>query len=857
MSRLPWVARLLLRGLDAGDRDDAVGDLLEVHAARRARLGGHRAWLASSVDAAWVLVRLRLHGLRRRPPFSAAELRLGVRMMRRQPWLSVTAVLALAVGIGIAGSVFTLVSRVMLADLPFPNGDRWVNVEIRDGRTGLWRAPSPEGYRTVRDRATLLAAVGAYRTQQLNLTDGDADPVAVRTAYVTAGSFQLMGVEPIAGRLVGPSDGGLVTERVVLIGEAVWRSRWGGDPALVGRRIELGDEPHTVVGIMPADFGFPDVAEAWTTMDEATLDGTSTGAHRDVELFGVRAEGVAIDEVSDQLTTLLLDERSTLHTEPFTRRNVGGIAEMGAVVVALVLMLLVTAGNVANLVLARTYARRGELAVRTALGADRGRLVGQVFLEVLVLAGVAALLGYAAASVVVGWLERTVNDLPFWVDLSPDWTVVLFVAGLALLAGLVAGVLPALKATGGRIAETLPAGGRSSGNLRFGRFASAMILTQVALTVALLAGAGSLTRALAGYHARSEHLPEGDVITARVYFAPPDGAPDSVAVLHRRMVEAVEAIPGPAAVSFATRLPRDESPLRPVEVELDGEIVSGVAPATSVAPGFFAALGIEPLAGREFPRVGTEADALEVVVNRPFVDRFLEGRNALGRRVRFPGEGGPNAVPTWHTIVGVVPDLGMSPGDPAHAAGLYRRMGATNYFHVVMRSAGGDPQAFVGPLRDAIASVDRDIRVDEVMPLERAGWESRALLTGLSAAMAALGGMALFLSLMGLYAIVSFTVTGRTREIGIRVALGASRTGVLRSVLGRSAWQLAAGGLVGSLVGLAVAAGTQVLPIRVAPGAPWLAPVVAVGMMLAGLLATWVPARRALAIQPVEALRSE
>ena len=399
-----------------------------------------------------------------------------------------------------------------------------------------------------------------------------------------------------------------------------------------------------------------------------------------------------------------------------------------------------------------------------------------------------------------------------------------------------------------------------------------MIPVQVALSVALLAGSVSLARALSGYSERLALLPSGEMMTARIYIPPPLSEGQSLQVSEAWQTDSIQAVRRQGGGS-----PRDHDraarpwPTRPgcrgtrhrsarwrSRASPPGRRLSPHR-SPPVSAGFFQALGVAPTAGREFlpeAPVAGPPEAGEVVVNESFVARHLGGRNALGRRVRLVEEVGPDGGAEWLTVVGVVPDLGMSPGDPVHAGGIYLRMGRSNYFHVVMRGAPGAADALVPPLQ-RVASRLEDVRVDEIMPLEEAGWESRALLGGLSASLGGLGLGALVLSLMGLYAIMAFSVSRRTREIGVRVALGSSRSRVLGSILGRAAVQLVGGAAAGWALAVAVLGGTGMLPIRVAPGEPWLAPAVAMLMVAAGLAAAWVPARRALAVEPSEALRAE
>ena len=501
--------------------------------------------------------------------------------------------------------------------------------------------------------------------------------------------------------------------------------------------------------------------------------------------------------------------------------------------------------------LARTLARSRELAVSTALGATRSRLVSQIFCEVLLLGVVAAVVGLTASQAVLTWMRTTITDMPFWVDFTASPRTILFVVGATLLSAAVGGVVPALKATSRDMVATLAAGARGTSGA-FGWTSGFMIAVQVALSIALLNGALLMARGVAGYMSPNLPVQPGEVLTARIWTE--SSTPAAVA-------DALAAIPGVMAAGASSDLPG----LSPAAVMTDVEpaadetpVPARPAPVVSVRGRFFETLGAKESAGRLFgPADFSEKAAPVAIVNEPFVRKFLGGRNPIGRRLRAVTPEGGTAPEPWREIVGVVPELGLSAGDETMAAGYYIPMRTEEVFDVALRTTG-DARRLAGPLRRAVGAVDPTIQIREVLPLHEVGKEDRAVFAGIGAALAALGGMALLLSVIGTYAILSLSVTRRTREIGIRAALGATPGGILRTLMGKTALPPAIGAAAGIALGQGLVAVRGIFAFRLPDSSgPWGLPLLGVLMIAAGLLAAWVPARRALRIEPADALRAE
>ena len=803
---------------------------------------------------------------------------LGLRLAWKHRLLTLTVVAALAVGIALATGAFTFTDAVLHGRLPFEHGERFVRLEAFSQPEGRRVPVESERFRLVREGAASLEYLGVMAAGPVNLLLDSGEVVSVLGARVTPGLLAHAAFPPVAGRTLVAADGCAGAEAVVVVRESLWERRFGRDPALLGSVLDVGGERRTVVGIAPDTFRFPSSGEIWTPLAEDVV------AWRAEELpgtaVGIVRAGRSLAEAADEVRFLsarfdagrAADEAARVELVGFTDLSSLGVDQLLAAAVGMtVLVLFVIAANVANLIYARTAARSAELAMRSALGASRGRLVAQLFTEVALMAVAASALGLLVSQRALELFRRGIDadELPFWLDFSPRASTFGFVVAAALVASLVAGVLPALKATRRDFAAELRAESGRGGGLGFGRIGGTMMVVEMALSVALVSGAVSLARGVARYGELEVDLPDREVLTAQISLdavtvADPRaaGAESAGATTRERLLAAVRDIPGVVGAGAATSLPR-MSPgarsvsLAPADGAGDPEAVR--APVVGVSEGFLESLDGEALAGRLFGALDFAPGAAPVaLVNSRFVDRFYQGRNPVGRRLRVDESGeGESAAADWREIVGVVPDLGIVVGDPQLAAGLYVPVAEEELLYLAARTEG-DPLRLAEPLRRAIYAVDPALVVRRVDRLDAVNLDDRVALRVFSAVLVGIGLAALVLALVGMYAIVSFTITRRTREIGIRIALGAAPRQILGSVFGRAAALLAIGGLVGSalaalLVGLRASIFASTLP----DAGPWVFPTVLLLLAAVGVLACLAPARRALAVDPSRALSQE
>lgn len=782
---------------------------------------------------------------------TVTEVRLALRLIAKQPILSLTIVFALAIGIGLATVGFTLRDGMLYGRLPFANGERFVRLVLHSDADDNVQLDL-DAYHAIRDTSNSFAHLGAVGDTEYALEGDDGSVEAIRVDLVTPRSFRFLPAVPIVGRVLTAEDGAPGAEPAVLLREGLWRRRFGASEEIVGQSIRLAGLGRTVIGVLPDSFKFPSSGEVWVPLDEAGLAGRAIGANASLTIFGVLRDGLDRAGATAELSAYARPERSgrpgtatTVVALPFTGDEDSINAVMAGLVAVLVLVLLVAASNIASLVSARAWSRSSELAVRTALGAGRSRLVGQLFVEVAILCAIAAAIGLLLAQVTLDMVVGRLSNIPFWMTFDPTIRTMAFVVALAMLVSIVSGLAPALRVTSGNLNGALQAQGRGTvagGCGSVGR----VLLMEVALSVALLDCALVTARAQASYVDDIPSLPKGQVLTARI-----NG--EQTTATRDRLLAAIRTIPGVVSAGGASHLPRLDPATLPIVIEpLTGQSrpFTGSAPAAEVSDGFLESIGGRTIAGRLF----TVNDFLDgaapvAVVNQPFVDRFFGGRSPVGHRVRL--------AERWHEIIGVVPDLGMSAGDRGNAAGVYLPMlNDAPGFQVAVRTTG-DPSLAAGPLRRAVAEIDPKADLRSMRRLEDVGLEQRSLLTGMTSAMTALGAMTLLLAVVSIYALLSFMVTQRTREIGVRVALGAHRSQVVATVSGQAFAWLAGGLVLGTVVGVTLAGFQSVMLIRM-PAVGVATPMIVIGViLLAGLGAAWLPTRRALAIRPSDALASE
>ena len=822
------------------------------------------------------------------------DVKLGARMILKHPGLTAVAGIAIAVAIAL-GAVFDIAAGVVDAPLPLDEGDRIVAIEQFDAARNDQEERILHDFVTWREELRTVRELGAYRTVERNLTVPGTPAQLVRVAEITASGFQLARVPPVLGRTLGNQDERPGAAPVLVVGFEVWRARFDSDPAIVGRRVHLGGLTYTVAGVMPDGFGFPLNHQLWVPLRANPLE-YQRGEGPDLTVFARLAPGATIADAQAELTAIGARASAAFPAThhnlrprvlPYTAQLFDDMEgwEVTAIRVLLALLLAVLCVNVAVLFYARTAARHGELAVRAALGASRPRIVTQLFMEALLLSAGAAAVGLIVAALSVEKLNTVIASVaapmggaPFWLHLRVLPSTVAYAFGLAVVAALVVGVVPGLSATGRRLQSRL---GRHAAAVHLGRTWNLLIVAQVAFAAAVLPTTVLWATALARYGIADPGFAADEFLAASVAMENEDkpGAQSDIADrvfrsrYASRLTEAgdrLRAAPEVSAVTFASDLPGQEPT---VKVRMEGTGEQRESPAThaarssSVADNFFEAFGARLLAGRMF-RSGTATEAEHnVVVNRAFVRDVLGGGGAVGRQLTYVEgyrTGGMLVLPAGtelgraYEIVGVVDDVPARATQPGEvSARIYHALVPGTVYPVkVALHTRGEPSRFARRFEDIVTSVDPSLQLREALPLAEV---IRVFQRGLR-----LGALALTLTTVsvlllcaaGIYALTSFTVTQRRKEIGIRTALGSSPGQVIRAIAGHAARRVIYGLALGTTVAVVAAVATR----SGGPVREWgplaVLPVAAV-IALVGVFAALGPARRGLRIEPAETLKAE
>lgn len=808
--------------------------------------------------------------------FSHLDFKVGVRMLARYPGLTLVGTAAIAVAIALGTIYFEAVNKWQNPRLPTRDADRVVSIRSWDVNTSRPEGRALYEFAIWREQVETVDNLGAAIPFVRNLATEDGRVEPVRGAEVTANAFTLMGTAPLLGRTLREEDEQPAEAPVAVISHTLWKTRFASDPGVLGRIVKLGTAPATIVGVMPEGFGFPVSHRIWIPL---RVDGSALAPRTgpSVSIFGRLAPGASIDDAQAELNVLgarlaashpetheNLRPTVTRYAEPL----LGGgpavmIRNMLYVVNGIFLLLLaVICANVATLVFARTATRGWEITVRNALGASRGRIITQLFIEALVLAGVAAMIGLVLAKSSLSWgvsLLAGSEGLPFWIDDSLSWKTVLYAALLTLCGAAIIGILPALRVTRINVQDALRSESAARSGLRFGGFWTAAIIVQVAITVAFLPLAAGGVFESNRFRQRAEGIGAERYLTASVGIDREDHAADSATFGARartsfdELERRLSAEPGVEQVTFADRLPVMDQFKYQIEVDTTtGVPATGLRTSTlvHVSRGFFDAFGTSVVAGRGFGPVDFETGRV-LIVNESFARHVFGGRNAVGQRIRIVGgEVSSVAGEEWYEVVGLVRDFGWQLPLPHEQSAMYLPSlpgpgGRAGVLALRVR----DPGAFATRLRAIAADVDPRIRLTDVQPLARVGGGEATMNWALTSVAWLITFVVLLLSATGIHALMSFTVARRTREIGIRAALGAGPRRIVAGIFSRAFLQISAGVLIGSGLAALVGLGSmrQVLLLL---GADAL-------MLLVGLAACAVPVRRALRIDPTEALRAE
>jgi putative ABC transport system permease protein len=799
------------------------------------------------------------------------DLRYAVRMLFKSPGFAAIAVLCVAIGIGANTAIFSVVNAILIRPFPYADPDHIVAVhEVRPqdkiDRDGL----SDLDYQDLREQAASFSETAAYTSRSLTFS-GEGEPERVQGASISWNLFPFLGVKPALGRPFRPDEDRAGAPGAVLLSHELWMRRFNGDPAIVGKTILVNAAAHTVAGVMPPGFQYPDNQLAWTPL-EPFMHGKPR-SERSLNVLGRLKPGVGPGRARAEMKAFIgRIARQSPESHAGWSGDVRLLREEFAgdklrlivftMLGAVISVLLIACSNVANLLLARATVRQREVAVRAAFGAGRLRLLRQFLTESVVIGLLGGILGLAFAYWGIRWIEISIpadNPLPYWMRFTIDGTVLLYTLGIAVATGLLFGVAPALQALKTDLHETLKEGGRGAGgSLRRNRLRSSLVVAQVALSLALLVSASLFVRSFLKIQDEYGGVRTDHRMTMRIYL--PAGRFEEDADMSRQVadvVRRVESLPGVEAASASNNIPLGDGG-GGGRIAVEGRsFPRGEEPHifwAGVTPHFLRTVGLEPLRGRSFTDAEGASLSHAALINQKLAGKLWPGQDPMGRRFRLL-EGNHT---DWISVIGVIPDFksGQVDDEVQPSAYLPYPYQASRNTALTIRTRG-NPSQIVAAARKQIRASDPNLPVFDVYSLEQIRRQGMWQYRFLGGMFTVFGGIALFLAAIGVYGVLSYTVSQRGREIGVRVALGAQGGDVVGLVL-RQGMLLA---LTGIVFGLPLAFGASRVVAgtlyNTSPNDPVSFGLISAVLAAVAALASYVPAQRALEVDPLEALRGE
>jgi putative ABC transport system permease protein len=808
------------------------------------------------------------------------DLRFGARMLIKQPGFTLIAILTLALGIGANTAIFSVINTVLLKPLPYAQPEQLVMVygEFPALKTNQMRLSAPE-YTDFQQQTRSFAASGVFDSVSANLTaHGGGEPERVEGGALTPEMFAVLKIAPLLGRVFAPEEAQEGHDDVVLLGHGLWQRRFAGKADAVGQKLTMNGRSHTIIGVMPPGFAFPPKAEMWQPLwfPKEMYDQQRRGA-RGLEALARLKPGVSLTQAQAELDQLggrltaqypqnyRAERRYRMIAAPLLEDYVGELKSALLLLLGAVgFVLLITCANVANLLLARAATRQQEIAVRLALGAGRGRLARQLLTESVLLALAGGVAGLLLAVWGVQLLLRFAPDnLPRLGEVSLDGRVLAFTALASLVTGVIFGLAPALQSARADVNDALRESGRTGAGARQQRLRNTFVVAEIALALVLLVGAGLTLKSFWRLQAVEPGFNPDGVLTMRMLlpFTTHRGIPER-ATFFRQVLERLRALPGVTAAGAVSRIPMapgnnsgtmtgENSVVGPNDPQVEVEM-------RWASPQYFQTMGIALLNGRDFNDADAEGTLPVAVVDERFARRFYPNEDPIGKRIK---RGGPNSARPWKTIVGVVRQVRNQRLDATSLPQAYFPVfqEADEMFNLsfAVRSGGSEPQALGPSVRAAVLAVDRNQPIFDVKPLRQVVGDSIALKRLALMLLVVFAIVAVLLAGSGIYGVMAYAVTQRTREIGIRVALGAQTRDVLRLVVWQGLKLTGAGVALGWMAALGLTRLMEKLLYEISATDPLTFLAGPLLLAFVALLACWIPARRAAKVDPLAALRYE
>ena len=798
------------------------------------------------------------------------DVRFGLRAMAKNPGFTAIAVIALALGIGVNAIVFAIANGILLKNMPFVSDRIMYLSSSNPARGDDGSGVSYPDFRDWREQAKSFDGMALYRFRDTNLSDKSGVPSRYNVSEITPNTFSLIGQKPVIGRDFVADDGKPGAARVAILGDRIWANRYGGSPSVIGMTIRIDDVVTTVIGVMRPGFRFPLDSDVWT----AFIPGAKSEKRdaRDGSAIGELAPGLAPTAAKAEMNTIgrnleraypdtNKDIRIAVHT--FSEEFAGPefTALIAALMGAVLFVLLIACANVANMLLARAVDRSREISIRIALGAGRWRIIRQLLVESVMLAILGGIFGWLISKWGLRVFESHVRDqIPSWVDFSMDYRGFVYLAVITLGTGLLFGLAPALRLSRLDVNASLKDGARGASTGGRGKYLSGiLVVAEMALAVILLAGAGVMIRSFLNVYETRTGVNEKNVLVMRL--ALPEAKyphPEDQIAFHERVKARLEALPGVETACVSITMPTGGSLTYPYEIEGRPRIDKNSQndALLVISPDYFRAMDVRLLRGRAFTDADGAAGPPVAIVNQRFAEKFFPGDDPVGKRLRIFEDNKPGA---WMAVVGVAPnilqnDVAAHEFDPLIYV-PYRQKPMRDM--ALMARTRVPPATLSTAFRREVQAVDEDMPLYNVRTLEERlalnYWEQGVLgsLFGVFAA------IALVLASVGLYAVIANSVSQRTKEIGVRMALGASAHHILKLVFAQGMLQLA----IGLVLGLAGAfATTRILAsqlVHVSPTDPVTFVLISLVLSAAAALGCLIPSRRAMAVDPVIALRQD